>query len=148
MDSEKVSHNALEKTVFALGVIIVLVLFTYLSYEMFTTEKKPPHLEVITLHDPHVPGYSFKVKTTNLGEQTVANVDVNLDLYQAGKKVETASVNYDYVPVNSTEIAWSVFYLSKKKRRFAGGFFYYFFKPVEHEENIIFDPFGLNRHQL
>lgn len=110
-----VSHNNLEKLIFSLGLLVVLVLLGYLVFEMTDTKKKPPHLVVTTAYDPNVPNYAYKIKTKNFGENTAANVNVKLDLYQEGKKVESATVNFNYLPVQSTETAWTIFHLPRKE---------------------------------
>ena len=114
MDKQKISHNVLEKATFTFGLIVLITLFSYLISEMFGPKKAPPLLVVTTSYDPNLQGYAFKVTTENLGEQSVANANVSLALYQEGKKVNTATVNYGYLPLNSTETAWTFFNTVKK----------------------------------
>jgi uncharacterized protein (TIGR02588 family) len=106
--------NKMEKTVFYLGLFILFLLVSYLSYQWSTQENEPPSLVIVTSHDPSFDRYTFKVETKNTGKETAKSVNIQFNLFQEGKLAESSVLEIDYVPVQSKEQGWVSF--SKKKK--------------------------------
>ena len=111
---EKQKPNAIEKTIFVLGLLILALLIGYLSYAWGTKENKPPSLEITSSYEPSFQRYTFKIETTNKGEETAKSVNIGFGLYQEGKIVENAVLEIDFVPVKSKEQGWISFSNKRK----------------------------------
>ena len=114
MEKEKKSYNTVEKISFALGVLVLFALVSFLIYQMFQKEKAPPNLEITIAEDTSTTKYDFKVVVENLGEETAEAATIKLSLYQEGNAVEDGTINLQYVPVKSKRTAWIVFQKKKK----------------------------------
>lgn len=113
-NQEKKENNIIEKVIFYLGLLILLVLLGYLSFQWSTKENKPPSLEIVTTHDPSFDRYTFRVETKNTGAETAKSVNISFNLYQRGKLAESSVLEIDYVPVRSIEQGWVSFSKTRK----------------------------------
>lgn len=107
-------HNIIEKIVFGLGIIIIVAIFGYLSYQIYRPRKQPPQLTIMSAYQPDMKNYGFEVVVENFGEETAANADIKLTLYQDGKPAESGSISFAYIPVKSREKGWIVFHAERK----------------------------------
>ena len=85
--------NALEWTVFGLGLIVIVGLVGYLSWAAVTPHDRPAELRV-ELGKPErlKKGYRTRVTVRNVGDETAMSVKV---------KVGDADLDLDYVPRQS-----------------------------------------------
>lgn len=115
MSEEKRSiHNTTEKTVFIIGLFILLGIIGYLVYLIQKERTLPPVLVVTSAYKPDLKPYGFEVKVENFGEEAASNVSVKLELYQDGKTAGSGTVQMDYVPISSNETAWITFDVKRK----------------------------------
>lgn len=109
MENQKKERNSLEKITFVIGLIILVLLVGYLSYQWSTRKEQPPKLEISAFFEPSLPQNTYKVEITNNGQETAQSVNIQFDLYQEGKLSESAVMELDYVPVKSKEEGWISF---------------------------------------
>ena|SRR5690554_3729087 len=114
MEKQKTSHNAVEKTSFILGVVVLLALISILIYQMVEREETPPNLEITIIEEPATDNYGFKLEVENSGGESAEAANIKLSLYQEGIAVEDGTVAIQYVPVKSKKTAWIVFHTKKK----------------------------------
>ena len=100
--------NALEWTVFGIGLILVLVTLGYLIREAFTTGSSPPEL-VVHLGSPQLVAEGFQVPVTvvNRGDRVAEGVSMTITL--AAKEPEEAVLNVAFVPHQSRREGWVTF---------------------------------------
>lgn len=76
--SDKVHLNNLQLTVFALGLLLVLGMIGYFTYQTIKMEQNPPLPEVSVTYLPEQPVYTYKIKVKNKGEETATNVNLKM----------------------------------------------------------------------
>lgn len=109
MEKPENELNYLERVVFAIGLIILITLIGYLSFEWYNKTEKPPDLQISFFQDKSYSNNTYRVETKNTGKETAKSVNLKFDLYQDGRRAETAVLEIDYVPVRSKEIGWISF---------------------------------------
>lgn len=107
-------YNKLELGTFFLGIAVLMVLISYLVYQIFQEKEAPPNLKITHTYQPQMEDYAFEVKIENSGEKTAEDVRLNMTLYQEGKKTETGEVSFSFVPVKSKKTAYIVFNQHRK----------------------------------
>ena len=116
--------NALEWTVFAISLVVVLGALGYLTYAAITDTNQPAIL-VVELGEVEVqeaaadsaaaesaqqpPLYNIPVTVHNLGEKTAEEVLVEVTLEVDGEEVETAELTIPLVPYQSTRAGMVAF---------------------------------------
>ena len=113
-EEKEQGHNILERTVFVVGLAILVGLLSYLVYMASQERTKPPRLVITSAYQPNMQDYAFKVKVKNFGEETAVNANIKMSLYQNGKSVASGTANISFVPVNSEETTWFVFHQERK----------------------------------
>lgn len=113
MNQEKKKFNIIENITFLVGILVLTALVGYLGYQLTQKNGYPPHLIVTNKYDSSLPYHAYKIQVQNQGQKTAETVQINFDLFQDGKQVETASTNINYIPVNSKKIGWIVFTTKK-----------------------------------
>jgi uncharacterized protein (TIGR02588 family) len=101
--------NALEWTVFGLGLVLVLATLAYLIRETFSTASSPPDL-VVQLGTPRQVAQGFQVPVTvvNRGDRVAEGVSVTITL--AGKaEREEAVLDIAFLPHRSRREGWVTF---------------------------------------
>jgi uncharacterized protein (TIGR02588 family) len=101
--------NALEWTVFGIGLILVLATLGYLVREALTTGSSPPEL-VVHLGAPRRVAESFEVPVTvvNRGDRVAEGVSVSITL-AAGAEREEAVLSIAFLPHQSRRQGWVTF---------------------------------------
>lgn len=101
--------NALEWTVFGVGLILVVATLAYLVREAATTGSSPPGL-VVQLGVPRQVKAGFQVPVTvvNQGDRTAENVSVTITL-TAKAESEEASLTIALLPRQSRRQGWVTF---------------------------------------
>lgn len=101
--------NALEWTVFAVGLVLIIATLAYLVREMVTTGSRPPEL-VVQLGTPRQVMESFQVPVTvvNRGDRLAEGVSVTITL-AAGTEREEAVLSLAFLPHQSTRQGWVTF---------------------------------------
>ena len=104
----RVEKNALEWTVFAGSVLLLVALVVALASA--GGPARPPELRV-TLGDPErsIAGFRVPVTVENEGDETAALVDVEVRLEGGGADVERAELTFDFVPMRSRREGWATF---------------------------------------
>lgn len=101
------SKNALEWIVFSISLLLILGVFGYLAYQVYTEKEESPDISVETRHDPsdHNP-FRYHVTVYNKGGQTAEAVTVEVAVKEGGKEVEKAELQIPFVPKESKREGW------------------------------------------
>ncbi len=106
----KPAKNALEWTVFAVGLVLVLATLGYLVRESVVGDGGPPEI-VVRLGEPRASasGHLVPVEVANIGQTTAEDVlvPIFLDLPDGGR--EEAELSIGFLPRNSTRDGWVSF---------------------------------------
>lgn len=99
--------NALEWSVFAFSLLLVLAIIGYLSYKTITHEISPPDLVLEYTPDPseHAP-YRYHVIILNAGGETAEEVNIELSLEKGGEELEAAELQVPFSPKGSRREGW------------------------------------------
>lgn len=114
MNQKKKKFNVIENLIFGTGVLVLTALVGYLVFQITQKNGGPPDLVITNKYQPSLPNYAFEIEVTNQGHTTAQMAQINFDLFQDGKQVESASLQMDYIPVNSKKLGWLVFGTEKK----------------------------------
>jgi uncharacterized protein (TIGR02588 family) len=103
----KRGKNALEWTVFALSLALVMGVLGFLGYEAFSSAPTPPRLE-ISLGEPLKAGKRMlvPVRVENRGSTTAITVDIEVS--RRGRD-EKAGFSVAHVPRKTTRNGWVAF---------------------------------------
>lgn len=101
--------NALEWTVFGVGLVLVVATLGYLVREAFTTGSSPPELVVrLGAPQPVEEGFQVPVTVVNRGDRTAEGVSVTITLdAKAGR--EEAVLTIAFLPHQSRRQGWVTF---------------------------------------
>jgi len=101
--------NALEWTVFGLGLLLLMATLGYLVREAFTTGSRPPEL-VVHLGAPRQVMESFQVPVTvvNRGDRVAEAVSVTITLAAKAER-EEAVLSIAFLPHHSRREGWVTF---------------------------------------
>lgn len=102
--------NILEWIVFAVSLLFIVSLLSYLVYQSMTYIPSSPDLNVIYEHDPspNAP-FRFHVVIKNEGFETAEEVEVALIQSKDGQEVEQAAIGVPFVPKESQREGWVIF---------------------------------------
>lgn len=101
--------NALEWTVFAIGLILVVATLGHLVRKTFTTDSSPPDLVVHLGPSQRVAAsYQVPVTVVNRGNRVAEGVSVTVTL-AAGAEREEAVLNIAFLPQQSRRQGWVTF---------------------------------------
>lgn len=114
MNDRKQQYNLIQRVVFFIGIAVLTGLVLVLLYEMTKKNKKPPVLEISTVHQTAQPNNTYQVWIQNSGEVTAENTAILLELYQVGELAESGTISINYVPPGSKTEAWIVFHTDSK----------------------------------
>lgn len=109
MEKTEEKLNNLERSVFVVGLLVLMALIGYLSYKWATKVNEPPHLEISISREEVQNNNTYRIETRNRGKETAKSVNIKFDLHRKGEKVQTAVLEIVYVPVQSKEIGWISF---------------------------------------
>ena len=101
--------NALEWTVFGVGLLLIMAMLGYLVREAFTTGSRPPLL-VVDLGAPRAVAEGFQVPVTvaNRGDKVAEGVSVTIALATTAER-EEAVLNIPFLPHQSSREGWVKF---------------------------------------
>ena len=107
---KKPQKNWLEWTVFAISLALIMATAGALLYESFSSGKKPPDPQ-IRLGAPraHQGYFSLPVTVNNRGDETAANVHLEVTLIFPGGETEKGEFDLPYLPRRATREAWVTF---------------------------------------
>jgi len=94
--------SLLENIVFYAGSLILAGLLGYLVFQIIKDSGSPADIQV-NVHKSQDKNCVFEVYLKNSGETTAENVNIVLDLYSDGVKVDQGSINVDYLPIRSEQ---------------------------------------------
>jgi uncharacterized protein (TIGR02588 family) len=102
--------NALEWTVFAVSLLLVLSILTYLFYQVYADKPSTPDLVVEHFHDPsdNAP-QRYRVVVYNRGGETAEEVLVELVLEKGGEQLESVELSMPFAPRASKREGWLIF---------------------------------------
>ncbi len=102
--------NAMEWTVFAVGLVLVLATLGYLIRESIVTDDGPPDVAVaLGPPRPSRHGYLLPVEVTNTGSSTAEDVRVPIFLELPGGGREEAELDIAFLPPDSKRKGWVSF---------------------------------------
>ena len=105
-----VRKNWLEWSVFATGLMLLLLLIVYLVYDAVMLGDTPPVIDVqLGVTETRDGDFLVPVTLHNEGDETAENVTVEVVLLSGDVEVETAQIDFDFVPRNSTRSGWVTF---------------------------------------
>lgn len=105
----KAQKNALEWTVFAISLALILAVITVLLRSGATTGQSPPALNASAgSPSPTAGGHQIPVRVRNEG-QSVEEVRIEVSLMQGDAVVERAELLIAFVPEKSEREGWVVF---------------------------------------
>ena len=101
--------NALEWTVFGVGLILIMATLGYLIREVVTTGSRPPELAV-SLGAPRRVAHGFQVPVTvvNRGDRVAEGVSVTITLATKTER-EEAVLSIPFLPHQSRREGWVTF---------------------------------------
>jgi len=101
--------NALEWTVFGIGLLLVLATLAYLIREAVTTGSSPPEI-VVQLGTPRQVTHGFQVPVTvfNRGDKVAEHLSVVITLVAKTER-EEAVLNIAFLPRQSKREGWVTF---------------------------------------
>jgi uncharacterized protein (TIGR02588 family) len=106
----KPEKNALEWTVFAVGLVMVLATLGYLVRESIVSGDGPPDVAVrLGPARPSQHGWLLPVEVTNVGSTTAEEVRVPIDLDLPDGTNEEAELDIAYLPPESKRQGWVSF---------------------------------------
>jgi uncharacterized protein (TIGR02588 family) len=106
----KGEKNALEWSVFAVSLVLILVTIVYLVRDGASDRPRAPEIEVSTGPAVQSAGmWSVPVKVTNRGDETAEQLRVDVSLEQNGQETEKAELTFAFVPRHSSREAWALF---------------------------------------
>ncbi|MGI9046151.1 MAG: hypothetical protein ACR2FI_05045 [Burkholderiales bacterium] len=106
----KPPKNWLEWSVFALGLVLVAGILSYLVRDALTLERRPPIISTETGAPRQQAGsYVVPVTVANDGGQTAERVQIEVQVFVAGLLLETAMFELDFLPSRSKREAWVSF---------------------------------------
>lgn len=101
--------NALEWTVFGVGLVLVMATLAYLIRQVVTTGPTPPEV-VVQLGTPRqvTHGYQVPVTVVNRGDKVAEGLSVVITLVAKGER-EEAVLNIAFLPRQSKREGWVTF---------------------------------------
>src|SRR5690554_3555414 len=102
--------NALEWTVFTIGLLFVVGILSYLAVQIYDHDLTPPDIHVEYIPDPTQHAlYRYQLTIINDGGETAENVMIELALVKADSTLEKSEITFQYVPSQSQRIGWIIF---------------------------------------
>lgn len=102
--------NSLEWAVFAVSLVLVVAVLSYLIFVAVTGGDEPPVIEVrLGATERQDERYVVPVTVENHGDQVAENVTVEVELTLPSGEMETGSVDIDFLPRDSTRNGWVTF---------------------------------------
>ncbi|MBA3344114.1 MAG: hypothetical protein H0T44_02275 [Gemmatimonadales bacterium] len=102
---KSLDKNALEWTVFGVGLILVLATIVYLAREALATDSLPPDVTaVLGPTRPGRDGFQVPVTVQNRGDRVAEDVTVTVLL--AGPPEQEAVLTIGFLPRHSTRQGW------------------------------------------
>lgn len=108
MKNRDTKLSFVEKSIFFLGIAILIALFAYLFVQIITNENSHAKLTIRIEPQKNTP-LVFRAIVKNEGEQTAESISLNFTLYDNGKPVGTTSASVSYIPVHSESKIWIIF---------------------------------------
>lgn len=88
-----------EWIVAGIGLVLVLGVIGYVGYAAFQDKGKVPVVTVEALGVEPVPnGYAVQIQVRNRARVTAAKLEIEGELRQGDRAVETSSITFDYLP--------------------------------------------------
>jgi uncharacterized protein (TIGR02588 family) len=118
----KPSKNALEWTVFGVGLVLVLATLGFLVRESLAGDDGPPEV-VVRLGTPRLSssGSLVPVEIANAGRSTAEAVRVPIVLDPTAGPREEAELNIDYLARGSKQSAWVTFRTDPRRGKLSVG---------------------------
>lgn len=105
----RLDKNALEWTVFAVALVLVLATFGYLVRESLTTDPGPPDVTVsLGAPVPGAGGHLVPVTAENRGAGTAEEVRITIRL-EGASPMEEAVLTLPYLPRGARRSGWVTF---------------------------------------
>lgn len=99
----KKEKNWLEWCVFAAGLLLVLALVAYLTYDIATARSGPPNVQVeLGRSFPQSAGYAVPVTVTNRGHETAEQVHIEVQLTRPDGQTEKGELMLQFLPRGAT----------------------------------------------
>ncbi len=106
----KLHKNWFEWVVFAVGLVLVAAVLSYLVYEGATMGDAPPSIEV-RLGTPEQRPHNFIVPVTviNHGDKTASGIKIEVVLESGGQEAARSELDIPFLPRHATREGWVTF---------------------------------------
>ena len=107
---KKLQKNRVEWIVFGVGLVLVVSILAFLTYDAASLGDAPPSIEVrvgAPLQVAH--GFLVPVTLINHGDQTAGAVSVEVVLESGGEEKERAEFTVAFLPRGSSREGWAAF---------------------------------------
>lgn len=103
----KEGKNILEWGVFAISLLLVIGILSYLSYKTYTHKTAPPNIQVTYQPSPteNAP-FRYHISIKNNGLETAEEVRIELVLKKGEATVEKAALQLPFLPQSSLREGW------------------------------------------
>ncbi len=118
----KLQKNWLEWSVFAVGLVLVLAVLAYLTYEGLTMGNDPPSIEVrLGTPEPRAHNFIVPVTVINHGDETAEGITIEVTLENAGVGGAVEPVRGEltvaFLPRRATREGWVTFQQDPRSAR-------------------------------
>lgn len=104
--ANKEERNWLEWTVTIISSILVLMVLSFLVYQLIFQEQAPPDIQVVLGASREFDNYyALPVEAKNLGTETAQKVRIEISAGSSPED-EKAYIEFDFLPGNSTVKGW------------------------------------------
>jgi uncharacterized protein (TIGR02588 family) len=101
--AELSESTALLEWIFAIsGVVLVLMMLSFIGYNALKEEETPPDIIMkSTAIKANGSGFLMQIEVENIGATTAAALNVEGKLMDGDKEVEASTLTFDYLPAHS-----------------------------------------------
>ena len=111
-----IEKNALEWSVFAVSLLLVLASIGYLIRQILVADNTPPHITLqlgtpqdLQNSDKKEKTFMVPVKALNKGGQTAEGVHLEIEMQRGQEKPQTADFEINFLPAGSSRDGWVAF---------------------------------------
>lgn len=103
MNRHRKEKNWLEWSVFAIGLLLVVALVVYLTYDIATARSGPPIVEIeLGQTFPQSAGYAVPLTVRNRGHQVAEQVHIEVELTKSDGETEKGELTIQFLPRGAT----------------------------------------------
>jgi uncharacterized protein (TIGR02588 family) len=117
MQEPNATGVVVEWAIAIIGIVLVAVSIGYLAYQGFTGNEVPPEIRLrVEQIVPHGDAYVAKLRASNAGDVTAAQVQIVGELKHGEEVIERSEMQFDFLPSRSERQGGLIF--SRDPRKF------------------------------